>query len=95
MPRNDIATFCLVYLGCLVLLATTIGVAHLHLGPWNLVLNLSIAAAKAFLIAWFFMHLREGSALIRLTAFAGLFWLLLLFGLSLSDWLTRAGAPLD
>jgi len=95
MPRSDAATFCLVYLGCLVLLAATIGVAHLHLGALNPVLNLGIAAVKAFLIAWFFMHLREGSPLVRLTAFAGLFWLLIMFGLGFSDWLTRAGAPLD
>ena len=95
MPRTDVATFCLVYLGCLVLLAATIGVAHLELGAFNPVLNLSIAAAKAFLIAWFFMHLREVSPLIGLTAFAGLLWLLILFGLGLSDWLTRPGAPRD
>lgn len=94
MPRSNALAFFLVYLACLVLLGATIGVAHLGLGALNPVLNLSIAAAKAFLIMWFFMHLREGSPLVRLVAFAGLFWLIILFGLVLTDWLARSGGPL-
>ena len=86
--------FTFVYLALLGLLGATIGVAHLHLGPWNPVLNLSIAAAKAFLIAWFFMHVREGPPLVRLAAFGGLLWVGILFGLSLTDWLARPGQPL-
>lgn len=35
------------------------------------------------------MHLREGSGLVRVFAASALFWLLILFGLSLSDYLTR------
>jgi cytochrome c oxidase subunit IV len=85
-------TFGLVYLVLLGLLGATIGVAHLRLGPWNPLLNMSIAAAKAFLIAWFFMHLREASPLVRLAACGGLLWLAVLFGLSLNDWLARPGA---
>lgn len=88
-------TFAFVYFALLGLLGATIGVAHLQLGTWNPVLNLSIAAAKAFLIAWFFMHVREGSALLRLAAFGGLLWLVILFGLSLTDWLARPGQPLS
>ncbi|MCB2053364.1 MAG: cytochrome C oxidase subunit IV family protein [Geminicoccaceae bacterium] len=81
--------FVFVYLVLLGLLATTIGVSYLELGPWNPVLNLSIAAAKAFLIVWFFMHLNQSAGLVRLAAFAGLVWLALLFTLGLADWLTR------
>jgi cytochrome c oxidase subunit IV len=90
MPHSEQATFCLVWLACLLLLAATMGVSQLELGALNPILNLAIAAAKAFLIVWFFMHVREGAPLVRLFAFAGLFWLLLLFGLSLADWLTRS-----
>jgi cytochrome c oxidase subunit 4 len=86
--------FAVVYLALLGLLGATIGVAHLRLGPWNPVLNMSIAAAKAFLIAWFFMHLREASALVRLAACGGLLWLAILFGLGLGDWLARPAASL-
>ena len=87
-------TFAFVYCALLGLLAATMGVAHLQLGAWNPVLNLSIAATKAFLIAWFFMHVREGPPLVRLAAFGGLLWLAILFGLSLTDWLARPGHPL-
>ncbi|CAN5255984.1 hypothetical protein BH24PSE2_BH24PSE2_08050 [soil metagenome] len=48
-------------------------------------------AAEAGLIAVFFMELRGASALVRLAALAGLFWLMLLVGLTLNDFLTRTG----
>jgi cytochrome c oxidase subunit 4 len=83
------ATFVLVYLALVGLLGLTIGAAHLQLGAFKPVANLSIACVKAVLIAWFFMHVREGSGLVRLFSAAALFWLLILFGLGLSDWLTR------
>jgi cytochrome c oxidase subunit 4 len=83
------STFLLVYLVLLGLLGLTIGAAHLQLGAFKPVVNLGIAAIKAALIAWFFMHVREGSGLVRLFSAAALFWLLILFGLGLSDYLTR------
>ena len=83
------STFVLVYLMLLVLLAVTIGTAQLQLGLWNPVLNISIALIKTSLIAWFFMHLRESSGLVRLFAVAVVFWLAALGALSLADWLTR------
>jgi cytochrome c oxidase subunit IV len=84
------STFLLVYLALLCLLALTIGAAQLlHLGALKPVANLGIATVKAVLIAWFFMHVREGSGLVRLFSTAALFWLLILFGLGLSDYLTR------
>jgi cytochrome c oxidase subunit IV len=85
------STFLLVYLALLCLLAVTIGSAQLlQLGAFKPVVNLGIATVKAVLIAWFFMHVREGSGLVRLFSGAASFWLLILFGVSLSDYLTRA-----
>jgi cytochrome c oxidase subunit IV len=84
------STFLFVYLALLCLLALTIGSAQfLSLGAFKPVVNLGIAAIKAALIAWFFMHVREGGPLVRLFSVAALFWLVILFGLGLSDWLTR------
>jgi cytochrome c oxidase subunit 4 len=84
------STFLFVYLALLCLLALTIGSAQLlQLGAVKPFVNLGIAAIKAALIAWFFMHVREGSGLVRLFSVAALFWLMILFGLGLSDWLTR------
>ncbi len=73
-----------------VLLAGTVIVAKLQLGTLAPVIALSIAAAKAVLVAMFFMHLYYGSRLTRVFAAAGLFWLLILLGLTLGDFLSRS-----
>lgn len=89
MPRSETVTFALVWLACMVLLALTLLASQFSLGPWKPFANLGIATAKAALIMWFFMHLREASGLVRLFAFGALFWLGVLFWLGLNDWLTR------
>lgn len=86
---HHVKTFLYVWLALVALLAATIGVALIGLGPVAPVFNIGIAIAKMVLVAWFFMHLRESTALTTLIAVAGLFWLLLMFGLGLNDWLTR------
>lgn len=53
------------------------------------VAGLCIAAVKALLVALVFMRLRRETPLVRLFSAAGLFWLLLLMGLTLTDYLTR------
>lgn len=82
-------TLILVDAALLALLAATYGVSYLHLGIFNPLLNLAIAVVKAGLVVWFFMHLRGASGLVRLFAGAAMFWLVVLFGLGLNDWLTR------
>lgn len=73
----------------MLLLAMTAGSAYLRLGAWNLVANLAIAAAKAMLVAIYFMHLRAPGALVRIGAVLGLFMLILLFSLGAADYLNR------
>ncbi len=73
-----------------LLLVLTIVAAKLELGPLTTVVNLAIAIAKAILVAVFFMHLRYREAPLRVFALAGLFWLVILFTLTLSDYLSRA-----
>ena len=51
--------------------------------------GLAIASTKATLVALFFMHLIHDSRLNRVAAAAGLFWLAILMGLTLTDFLTR------
>ena len=73
----------------MVLLALTVVAYFMHLGPFGVVVALGIAFAKALIIALVFMHVRYGSRLTRLFAAAGVFWLLILFGLTFSDYVTR------
>ena len=80
------------YIVFAVLMALTLlttGVAFLDLGFFSPVVALTIAVIKASLVALFFMHLRYSTRLTWVVAGAGLFWLGILFTLSLSDYLTR------
>jgi cytochrome c oxidase subunit 4 len=71
--------------GLMVLLVLTVGVTFAPLGPARLWLSLAIAAAKAGLIFWVYMHLREQDGLARVAATAALAWLLILLLLSGAD----------
>ncbi|HEY9857499.1 MAG TPA: cytochrome C oxidase subunit IV family protein [Stenomitos sp.] len=82
-----------VYLALMILFALTAGFAYLPLGRFNVVVALAIAAAKATLIGMDFMELRTEKRLTWLFAGAGLFWLAILFTLSLSDYATRGWLP--
>jgi len=77
--------------GLLGLLALTCGSAFVPLGSWNVVINYAVALAKTLLVMIFFMHLRRGSAVVRLASATGLVFLALLAGLTLLDRFTRGG----
>lgn len=78
-----------VWIALMVLLVLTFGSTYLKLGSWNSAINLAIAAAKALLVAVFFMHLRSASTMLRIVAATALFTLALLFVLSHTDYATR------
>ena len=63
--------------------------AALNLGEWNLVIAITIAVLKALLIVLYFMHLRWSTWLVRLFAGAALFWLTILFVMTLQDYFSR------
>jgi cytochrome c oxidase subunit 4 len=63
--------------------------AH-HLGSgWNTAIALTIAILKSLLIVLFFMHVRYASRLTWVFAAAGFIWLMIMLGLTLTDYLTR------
>ncbi len=88
MDNTRLGTYLWPWLILLALLGVNMAVAllDLGLGPWA---NLAIAAIQALLVLSIFMYLRGGSHLLRLVAAAGFFWLMLLFGLVQSDYVTR------
>jgi cytochrome c oxidase subunit IV len=84
-PRVYIAVFAaLILLTCL-----TVGLSFLELGAWHTVVGLTIAVAKALLVALFFMHVLYSSRLTWLVILSSIFWLFILIGLTLQDYLTR------
>jgi len=69
--------------------ALTVAVAFIDLGAMNNVLMLGIAMTKALLVILFFMHVRWSTRLTWVVAASGFFWLLILFGLTMQDYLSR------
>lgn len=60
--------------------------------PWrlNTVVALSIATIKATLVVLYFMHVRYSIRLVWVIVSAALFWMGILFALTLSDYFTRS-----
>jgi cytochrome c oxidase subunit IV len=73
----------------MALTGITIGVAFINLGPLNFPVALAIAILKATLVILFFMHVKESSRLTKLIIGTGFFFLLVLFTLTLTDYLSR------
>jgi cytochrome c oxidase subunit 4 len=79
----------LTYVGLLLLLTITVASTFVPLGVGNSLINLAVAVAKAALISMVFMHLRRSGLLVSLTVVVLLFWICLMYGLTLSDYFTR------
>ncbi len=88
-PGLTARTSVIVWAVLMVLLALTVGAAYLPLGAGNMMIALLVAIAKACLVGIFYMHLRWSSSLSRIFAIAGLFWLVILLGGTVSDVVTR------
>ena len=84
-----IKIYLLVFAALMIGTAATVGVASIDLGGLNIVVALSIAVIKATLVALFFMHLRYSNHLNWVFAGAAILWLVILIGLTMSDFLTR------
>ncbi len=83
------STYLFTLLALVSLSLLTFGLSYLHLGGWSVVLAMSIAAAKAALIALFFMHLREHGTSDRAAVVLGVILALLLIGFVAADVATR------
>ena len=62
-------------------------------GPLNAVVALTIAVVKATFVVLYFMHVRYSSRLVWLVIAAALFWLAIMFALTISDYSTRSWLP--
>jgi len=78
-----------IWAALLLLLGATIGYAYLPGAPWKLAASLTIAAAKAGLIALLFMQLRKAAWIVRLAALSGLVYVSFLYVIAFADYLTR------
>ena len=82
----------------MVLTAITVLATKVDFGPSiNLALAMFIAVIKATLVVLFFMHVKYGTRLIPVVIGSGAFFLVILFAITMSDYMSRgwlgAGTP--
>jgi len=65
--------------------------------PWrlNTIVALTIATLKATFVVLYFMHVRYSSRLVWVIVASALFWVAILFALTLSDYFTRGWIPVN
>jgi cytochrome c oxidase subunit IV len=78
-----------IFAALMVFTAITVGVAFINLGRFNFPVAISIAVIKATLVILFFMHVKYSSRLTKLIIATGMFFLLILFVLTLTDYVSR------
>ncbi len=87
VPRK---TYFVVWIALMVLMVITAALSRVYLGEWNTVIALAIATAKALLVLLFFMHVKyENYKITWVAVIGGFFWLFLMLGLTMTDYLTR------
>jgi cytochrome c oxidase subunit IV len=85
-PRTYVA----ILIALLVGTALTVWASFIDLGVFNPVIALAIACTKAVLVVLFFMHVKYSPKLTKLTVGAGVFTFIVLIGMTLADYFTRA-----
>jgi len=73
----------------MVLTVVTVAVAFVNLGRFNFPVAIAIAITKATLVILFFMHVKYSSQLTKLIVGMAFFFLSIMFGLTLTDYLSR------
>jgi cytochrome c oxidase subunit 4 len=78
-----------VFLALIVGTGLTVLAAFFDMGAMNNVVMLTIACIKALLVILFFMHVRWSTRLTWVVVASGFFWLLIMFGLTMTDYFSR------
>jgi len=78
-----------VFLALIVGTGLTVAAAFVDMGALNNVVMLGIAMTKTLLVILFFMHVRWSTRLTWVVVASGFVWLLILFGITMTDYLTR------
>jgi cytochrome c oxidase subunit 4 len=83
------STYYAIFAALMVGTAVTVAVAFVPLGAFNFPVAIGIAITKATLVVLFFMHAKYSSQLTKLFVGTAFFFLLVLLGLSLTDYRSR------
>ena len=82
-------TYLVIITSLLFLTGLTVTAAYINLGRFNIVAALGIATLKATLVVLFFMHAKFSPKRTQLVIMAGIFWLIILLFMTLSDYASR------
>ena len=89
-PRTYFTVY-FILLGCTAL--TVFLAMRAHLGALEIPTALAIATFKTLLVGWYFMHLKFSDKLIWMIVAAGVLFLAIMIGLTLTDYATRTWIP--
>jgi cytochrome c oxidase subunit 4 len=87
---NHMRLYAGVFVALLALTGITVWVALHDFGALNTPIALGIASLKASLVILYFMHVRWSSRVTWLFVAAGFFFLVILLGFTLSDYVSRS-----
>jgi cytochrome c oxidase subunit 4 len=84
-----------IFLSLCALTVVTVAIARVDLGVMNTPIALLVAVTKAMLVILFFMGVKYNTKLTQVVAASGFVWLIILFGITMGDYLTRGwlGVP--
>lgn len=79
-----------IWAALMVFTFVTVLASFAELGIFNIIVALLIATIKGTLVVLFFMHLRYSSRLTWVVVIASVFWLGIMFSLTMTDYISRA-----
>ena len=88
-----VRTYVVIFLTLIVLTWVTTAIAFIDLGPFNVYVALTIAVFKATLVVLFFMHVKYSERVTKIYVAAGFFWLIIMIGMVLIDYISRTWLP--
>jgi cytochrome c oxidase subunit IV len=82
--------YLVVFAVLVVLTAATVWAAFVHMqDPWHDVIAMAIAVTKATLVVLFFMHVKWGTRMTKLSVIVAVIFLILLAGITVTDFWAR------
>ena len=92
----SVRVYITIFLVLLVGTALTVVAAFFDF-PWrlNTIVAMTIATTKATFVVLYFMHVRYSPRLVWVIVASALFWMAILFSLTLSDYWTRGWTPVN
>src|ERR1700716_3940062 len=89
----SVKTYVAIWATLTILTFVTYSVAKIDMGGFNIVVAMGIAFFKMMLVVLFFMNVKAESPLTKLYAGAGFFWMILLLGQTMLDYISRNWMP--